>query len=102
VSNGFDRYRKDAGKKGKWPGVPKPADLDGRVLATLRVVRDDSVSPFNFIEGVYDEWSEGVATGGVIHVKLNGADHLATELRIRLREKAATAILGNLIRVSTD
>lgn len=77
VSNAFEQYLKDAGKQGKWPGVPKPPD--GRVLSTLRVVRDDSASPFGFMEGVYDEWSKGVATGGMISMKLNPPDHFATE-----------------------
>jgi len=31
------------------------------------------------MEGVYDEWSEGVATGGMIRMKLTPPDHFATE-----------------------
>jgi hypothetical protein len=42
ASNTFSRYQQDSASSKKWPGVPKPAD--SRVLATLKVIRDDSVS----------------------------------------------------------
>ncbi|MGO9402996.1 MAG: toll/interleukin-1 receptor domain-containing protein [Terriglobales bacterium] len=78
VSNAFQRYRKDAGKRNEWRGVPKPPD--SRVLATLKVVRDDSTSAFGFIVGVYDEHGpDGAPLGGMIRVKLTGPDSLATE-----------------------
>jgi len=42
VSKAFRRYLQDAASLRKWDGVPKPAD--SRVLATLKVTRDDSAS----------------------------------------------------------
>jgi hypothetical protein len=79
VSLSFDRYRKDAGKLGKWSGVSKPTD--SRILFTLTVVRDDAISPFSLMEGNYEEVSDGKPTGGVIRMKLKGQDIFETEAR---------------------
>jgi hypothetical protein len=58
----FDRYRADSGKRKQWSGVSKPPD--SKVLATVRVVRDDSASMFSFMEDVYNEYtSAGTVTG---------------------------------------
>jgi hypothetical protein len=71
VSTAFERYAKDSGKRKEWHGVPKPPD--SRILATLRLVRDDSVSMFDFMKGVYDEYlPNGTPTGGMIQMKTNG------------------------------
>ena len=40
VSKAFRRYQEDSASFRKWSGVPKPPD--SRVLATLKVIRDDS------------------------------------------------------------
>ncbi|MGO8788985.1 MAG: hypothetical protein ACLQVL_16590 [Terriglobia bacterium] len=42
VSKAFRFYLQDAARLRKWKGVPKPPD--SRVLATLKVIRDDSAS----------------------------------------------------------
>ncbi len=42
VSKAFRRYQKDSASSNKWVGVPKPAD--SKILATLKVIRDDSAS----------------------------------------------------------
>jgi hypothetical protein len=42
VSNTFRGYLRDSDTSKRWVGVPKPAD--SRVLATLKVIRDDSAS----------------------------------------------------------
>lgn len=91
VSVFFDRYRKDAGKLGKWRGVSKPTD--SRILYTLTVVRDDSRSPFSLMEGDYEELSDGKPTGGVIRVKLKGQDILETEAR---NSSGKTVWTGNI------
>jgi hypothetical protein len=78
VSRAFERYLTDARKRGQWSGLPKPPD--SKVLATLRVIRDDSASMFQFMEGAYDEFtSDGTATGGIIRMKLQSQDSLTTE-----------------------
>jgi hypothetical protein len=79
VSVSFERYRRDAGKLNKWTGISKPPD--SRILSTLTVVRDDSISQFSLMEGDYEELSGGKPTGGVIHMKLKGQDTLETEAR---------------------
>ena len=42
ISRSFSRYQQDSASSKKWPGVRKPAD--SMVLATLKVIRDDSAS----------------------------------------------------------
>jgi hypothetical protein len=42
VSHNFRDYLRDSDTSKRWVGVPKPAD--SRVLATLKVIRDDSAS----------------------------------------------------------
>jgi hypothetical protein len=42
ISKSFGLYQQDSANSKKWPGVPKPAD--SLVLATLKVIRDDSAS----------------------------------------------------------
>ncbi len=42
VSKAFSRYREDSASFKRWLGVPKPAD--SKVLATLKLIRDDSAS----------------------------------------------------------
>jgi hypothetical protein len=80
VNSDFERYLRDAGKLKNWSGVPVPPD--SRVLSTVQLVRDDSISVFDFMEGVYDEYlPNGTATGGMITVKLSGADSFATEAK---------------------
>lgn len=44
ISDSFEQYRIDSKKLNQWKGVPKPPPCDARVLRTLQVVRDDSVS----------------------------------------------------------
>lgn len=81
VSGLFYRYLSEGHRHG-WSGVPKPAESN--VLTTAVVVRDDSASPFAFLEGAYDEYgSDGAATGGLIRMKQNSFDQFATEARNR-------------------
>jgi len=82
VSNAFERYLTDGERRKKWAGVPKPSD--SKVLATVRVVRDDSASMFRFMEGAYDEHrADGTATGGMVVLKLSSKDTLVTEAKNR-------------------
>jgi hypothetical protein len=43
ISNSFRRYQQGSASFKKWAGVPKP-DADSKVLATAKLIRDDSVS----------------------------------------------------------
>jgi hypothetical protein len=43
ISKSFSRYQQGSASFKKWAGVPKPA-ADSRVLATVKLVRDDSTS----------------------------------------------------------
>jgi hypothetical protein len=43
VSRAFNRYREDSASFKRWGGVPKPA-VDTRILATVKLIRDDSSS----------------------------------------------------------
>jgi hypothetical protein len=43
VSRAFNRYREDSASFKTWGGVPKPA-ADSKVLATVKLIRDDSAS----------------------------------------------------------
>jgi hypothetical protein len=42
VSKAFQRYRQDSATFKKWRGIPKPEDC--KVLATVKIIRDDSAS----------------------------------------------------------
>jgi hypothetical protein len=77
VGDRFERYRTDSAKRKEWHGVPKP--LESKVLATVRIVRDDSASMFRFMENKYDECTLSETTGAVIRMKVNGPDSLITE-----------------------
>jgi hypothetical protein len=44
VSKAFTRYRLDSVSFKKWVGVPKTKPIDSKVLATVKVIRDDSAS----------------------------------------------------------
>lgn len=80
VSKAFERYIRDAQTEKKWPGVPVPPQP--RILATLKVVRDDSVSMFDFMKGVYDEYlPDGKATGGMMTMMPSNGDSFATEAK---------------------
>ena len=43
ISKSFSRYQQGSASFKKWAGVPKPA-TDSRVLATVKLIRDDSTS----------------------------------------------------------
>jgi hypothetical protein len=82
VSKAFERYLSDAVKLKKWAGVTIPPQ--SRILATLRMVRNDSVSMFDFMKGVYDEYKpDGTATGGMINMTPNNGDSFATAAKNR-------------------
>jgi hypothetical protein len=80
VTNSLERYLKDAARLKNWPGIPNPTE--SRVLATIRVVRDDAASIFSFLEGVYDEYrADGKTSGGTVALQMTGADIVSTEAR---------------------
>ena len=79
VSEGFERYRKDSGRRKLWLGVPKPPD--SRILASITVIRDDAASPVGFLNGSYDEFrSDDRKTGGVIQLSTSSTS-VSTEAR---------------------
>jgi hypothetical protein len=43
ISKSFSRYQQGSASFKKWAGVPKPS-ADSKVLATVKLVRDDSAS----------------------------------------------------------
>ena len=43
ISESFGRYQEGSANFKKWGGVPKPA-ADSKVLATVKLIRDDSAS----------------------------------------------------------
>jgi len=80
VSDAFHRYCADSATFRKWRGVPAPKD--SRIIATVEVLRDDSASVFQFLEGAYDEIrSDGKPSGGAITLTLVGSDSIVTEAR---------------------
>jgi hypothetical protein len=80
VTSSFEQYRKDAAVLKNWPGVPIPSDK--KVVATVRVRRNDSASMYSFLEGDYDEYrADGSISGGTIKLKVDGADAVSTEAR---------------------
>jgi hypothetical protein len=79
VGGTFRQYVIEGNRNG-WTGVPIPSD--SKVLSTVLVVRDDSATTFQFLEGDYDEYrSDGEPTGGTIRVKQRAVEEFETEAR---------------------
>lgn len=77
VDEAFERYLSDANKTKTWRGVSRPPG--SKILATIRIVRDDSASKFDFLAAAYQErTSDGKPTGGVIHVTNGGPERFTT------------------------
>lgn len=97
VSAAFWLYLTDPGMQPTWSGVPRPQE--SRVLATIVIIRDDSVSALRFLEGVYNEFrSDGTATGGVIRIKPRSSDSITTEA---VNSRGQTEWTGHIV-VSTS
>lgn len=80
VDEAFERYQSDASRTKTWRGVSRPPG--SKALATIRVLRDDSASKFEFLAGSYQERTiDGKPTGGVINVAKDGSEHFTTAAR---------------------